>query len=160
MQKFSVVVKIRGCLHTFHFIDDDIEMTDDELNEFGDSRDYGFCHGGCSHTGDLSRTELRRRCRDLALDLSSSALSGPFSKELDMKHCSARTRSRIAAYEKSAKAHFSIAARGRELSKIEEHAMLRWEEERMRILQNLESQDVNIKQLLLTAVIQHYYGLF
>ena len=49
MQKSSVVTTIEGCLHPFHFIEDDIEMTDERLNE-GSVPNCGFCHGGCSHT--------------------------------------------------------------------------------------------------------------
>lgn len=40
---------------------------------------YGFCYGCCSHSKDLSLTELRLRCNDLESDLVSSMIRGPFS---------------------------------------------------------------------------------
>lgn len=59
MPKFSVALTIRGCLHTFHFIADDIETTDDEINQ-GYATNCGFCHGGCSHAGELSHRNSDR----------------------------------------------------------------------------------------------------
>lgn len=158
MPKFSVVFTTGGCLHTFHFLEDDLEMTNEELNE-GHPGDCGFYYSGCSHTGDLSLAELRLRSNDLGMDLLSSMTSGPFLEAHDMKRHSARTRRRIAAYEKTANAYLSIATRDRELSRIENHAMLRWREERMRFMRKLESQHVNMKRLMLTGVIQHFCDL-
>lgn len=154
MPKFTVVITIDDCLHTFHFTEDDKEMTDDDLNE-GYVPNCGFWNGGCSHTGAFSRAELRQRCADLGDDLMSPLLNGPFSHALDTKQYLARAWSRIAAYEKSAKTYLDIASRDRTLSKIGGHAMLRCDAERMRIVRKLEAQDVNVKRVMLTAVIEH-----
>lgn len=160
MPKFSVTMTVRGCLHTFHFIEDDLEMTDDEIND-GYAPNCGFCHGGCSHTGELSHAELKLMCDDLGHDLLFSAVvNGPFLRAHDMKRYSAKARARIAEYEKSAKAYLCIATRDRESSKREDHAVLRWEEERLGFLQKLESKDVNMKRMMLTAVVQHFCDLY
>ena len=121
----------------------------------------GFCHGGCSHTGDLSHTELKMRCDDLRQELMySKTVYGPLLRAHDLKRYAAKTRSRIATYANTAKAYLSISTRDRtELSKIEEHAMLRWEEERTMSLRKLELQDVNMKRLMLTTFIQHFCDL-
>lgn len=83
-------------------------------------------------------------------------MHGLFFQALDMKQYSARARSRIAAHDKLAKGYLSIAARDRELSKVEHHAMRRWKAEQVRFMRKLESQDVNIKRAMLAAVIQHF----
>jgi len=158
MPKFSVVFTTRRCRHTFHFLEDDLEMTDEEFNK-GYPTDCGFYYSGCSHTGDHSLAELRLWSNALGMDLLSSITSGPFLETHDIKRHSARTRSRIAAYEKTANAYLSIATRDRELSRIENHAMLRWREERMRFMRKLELQHVNMKHLMLTGVIQHFCDL-
>lgn len=161
MPKFTVMIKLKGCLHTFHFIEDDIEMTEDQVDE-GYQPNCGFISGGSSHTGDLSRWELRMRRGNLSSNLWSSVLEkdGPCVQAYYMKRYAKRARNRIAAYEKSAEAYLSIASRGRELSKIEDHAMLRWKAERVRFTRELESQQVSMKRLMLNAVIEHLCGVF
>lgn len=158
MPKFSVVFTTRGCLHTFHFLEDDTEMTDEELNE-GYPTDCGFYNSGCSHTGDLSLAELKLRSNGLGMDLTSSIARGPFLEAHGMKRHSARSRNRIAAYEKTSYAYLGFATRDRELFRIENHAMLKWKEERTRSLRKLESQHVEMKRLMLTGVIQRFCDL-
>jgi len=158
MPRFSVVFTTRGCLHTFHFLEGDLKMTDEELNEEYPT-DCGFYYSGSSHTGDFSLAELRLRSNDLGMDLMFSITSGPFLEAHDMKRHLARTWSRIAAYENTADAYLSITTRDRELSRIENHAMLRWQKERMRFLREWESQHVDMKRLMLTGVIQHFCEL-
>ena len=97
--------------------------------------------------------------RDDLLYYLWSAIDGPCVQAHYMKRYAKRARSRYAAYEKSAKAYLGIASRGREPSKIEEQAMLRWEEERSRIVRRLGSQDVSMKSLMLATAIKHFCGL-
>ncbi|GAB7330068.1 hypothetical protein MBLNU13_g01747t1 [Cladosporium sp. NU13] len=158
MPKFSVICTTRGCRHTSHLLEDDLEMTDEELNE-GYPTDCGFYYSDCSHTGNLSLAELRLRSNDLGMNLMSSITRGPFLEAHDMKRHSARTRSQIVAYEKTANTYLSFATRDRELSRIEDHAILRWKEERTRFLRKLESQHVNMKRLMLAGVLQHFRDL-
>lgn len=159
MPKFSVVMTMAGCLHTFHFVEDTTKTTEDETNRLH-RPNCGFLEGGCSHTGDLSHAELRRRCGALGRGLLEATMSRPWIQAYDMKCRSASARNRVAAYEKSAQAYLGIASRGRELSKVEKHAMLRWEEERVRFTRELESQQVSMKRLMLNAVIEHLCGVF
>jgi hypothetical protein len=159
MPKFSIRLTTQDCIHTAHFIDNTLELSDAELNK-GYVQSFGFSRGGCSHTGALSHTELRSKCHAFENDLTHSKIYEAIFQAHATKRRLARARTRMGAYVESARAYLDIAGRNCGLSKLEAHAVRRWEEERMRYVRTLEAQDVNLKQLLLTSVIQHLRSLY
>jgi hypothetical protein len=144
MPKFIVAMTTGGCFDEFHFIEDDMETTDEEIND-GYAPNCGFCCGGCSHHGGLSLAELTQRCEDLKHGFCHAVADNALDSPHDLKRRLARERTRIAVYEKLAKGHVKISARGRECSKKESHAILRWKEERPKYMMKLESEDLNMK---------------
>ena len=98
-------------------------MTNEELDE-GYLPNCGFCLGGSSHIGDLSPAEPRLRCNDLERELLHSPVFEMLFQAHDAKRRCVREVGKMRI--------FSIATRDRVISRIASHAMLRWEEGRMR----------------------------